>query len=178
MPLACVVNNWIELRTDSAKICLSHRRPIPFRADSIGPWLDNLSFLAWLGNLTTWTLFFLYRDGRSAFEFSYISIIFLLVTVLVAENGYWIVDQVIGNLLVGFRTQSEINGLREDYLLRRKFLSNDTKVENQHFQSKESEATSVCGGIPSGFWKQRDIEEIVCDGREIVSRGSKRRKTQ
>src|SRR5208282_4094520 len=33
IPLACVVNNWIEVRSDSAKICTSRRRPIPHRSD-------------------------------------------------------------------------------------------------------------------------------------------------
>lgn len=42
-PLASVsflINNWIELRSDAVKICVEMKRPVPHRADSIGPWLE------------------------------------------------------------------------------------------------------------------------------------------
>lgn len=36
-PLSFLANNWIELRSDAMKIAMSCQRPIPWRADSIGP---------------------------------------------------------------------------------------------------------------------------------------------
>ena len=57
-----VVNNWIELRSDAVKICVEMQRPTPYRADSIGPWLDSLGFLAWLGSITTAALVYLFRN--------------------------------------------------------------------------------------------------------------------
>jgi anoctamin-10 len=54
----------MELRTDAIKICVEMQRPTPWRADTIGPWLDSLSFLTWLGSLTTSALVYLFsNDG-------------------------------------------------------------------------------------------------------------------
>jgi len=59
-----LINNWIELRGDALKIALETQRPVPWRADSIGPWLDSLGFLAWLGSLSTAALVYLFSgDG-------------------------------------------------------------------------------------------------------------------
>ena len=58
------INNWIELRGDAMKIALETQRPVPWRSDCIGPWLDALGFLAWLGSLTSAALVFLFSgDG-------------------------------------------------------------------------------------------------------------------
>ena len=62
-PLTAVsflINNWIELRGDAVKIALQTQRPVPWRADSIGPWLDSLAFLAWLGSITSAALVYLF----------------------------------------------------------------------------------------------------------------------
>src|ERR1700712_4213596 len=55
-----IINNWIELRGDALKIALETQRPVPWRADSIGPWLDALGFLSWLGSLTSAALVYLF----------------------------------------------------------------------------------------------------------------------
>ncbi|KAK3696462.1 hypothetical protein LTR37_017963 [Vermiconidia calcicola] len=63
-PLSFLINNWIELRADAVKICIEMRRPVPWRADSIGPWLNALSFIAWLGSITMSALVYLFsNDG-------------------------------------------------------------------------------------------------------------------
>lgn len=61
--MSFLVNNWIELRGDALKIALENQRPVPWRADSIGPWLDALGFLAWLGSLTTAALVYLFSGS-------------------------------------------------------------------------------------------------------------------
>lgn len=62
--LSFLINNWIELRGDALKIALETQRPVPWRADSIGPWLDALGFLSWLGSLSTAALVYLFSgDG-------------------------------------------------------------------------------------------------------------------
>jgi hypothetical protein len=40
---------------------MESQRPVPWRADSIGPWLEALGFLSWLGSLTTAALVYLFR---------------------------------------------------------------------------------------------------------------------
>ncbi|CAL1715387.1 unnamed protein product [Somion occarium] len=65
-PLATVMslmNNWLELRSDAFKIAVHTRRPIPSRSDTIGPWLDTLTFLAWLAALTNSALVYLFRPS-------------------------------------------------------------------------------------------------------------------
>ena len=41
-PLFALINNWLELRTDAAKISTHVRRPIAERVESIGPWLQTM----------------------------------------------------------------------------------------------------------------------------------------
>jgi hypothetical protein len=55
-----LVNNFFELRSDAFKITVHNRRPIPSRTDTIGPWLDTLSFLTWLAALTNSALVYLF----------------------------------------------------------------------------------------------------------------------
>ncbi|KAK5128538.1 hypothetical protein LTR85_003209 [Meristemomyces frigidus] len=64
VPVSFLVNNWVELRADAVKICVEMQRPTPWRADTIGPWLDALSFLTWLGSITMAALVYLFsNDG-------------------------------------------------------------------------------------------------------------------
>ncbi|KAJ7483438.1 calcium-activated chloride channel-domain-containing protein [Mycena latifolia] len=59
-PVMALVNNFFELRSDAFKITVHNRRPIPARTDTIGPWLDTLSFLTWLAALTNSALVYLF----------------------------------------------------------------------------------------------------------------------
>ncbi len=36
------LNNWLEMRGDALKIVKHNRRPLPFRSDTIGPWVEVL----------------------------------------------------------------------------------------------------------------------------------------
>jgi anoctamin-10 len=58
-----LLNNWLELRSDAYKITVHQRRPIPARTDTIGPWLDSLTFLTWLGALTNSALVYLFHPS-------------------------------------------------------------------------------------------------------------------
>lgn len=58
-----LLNNFLELRSDAFKITHHNRRPMPMRTDTIGPWLNSLSFLTWLATLTNSALVYLFRDG-------------------------------------------------------------------------------------------------------------------
>ena len=51
--LGFLINNWIELRSDFAKIILEFQRPSPTRSDGIGPWVTALEALTLLGSITT-----------------------------------------------------------------------------------------------------------------------------
>lgn len=84
VPLGFLLNNWLELRGDFFKISSECQRPPPIRADTIGPWLDVLSFLSWLGTLSTAAIVHLYRSGNM----EDVQLWSLLLTVFLAEQAY------------------------------------------------------------------------------------------
>src|SRR5260221_10377040 len=61
-----LLNNIFEFPSDAFKIVTHFRRPLPHRADTIGPWLDCLSFLAWLSALTNSALVYVFRPHAAA----------------------------------------------------------------------------------------------------------------
>lgn len=96
-PLTAVsflINNWIELRSDAVKITVEMQRPVPWRADSIGPWLDALGFLSWLGSLTAAALVFLFNGSGLGPEGTPwdIKAWGLLLTMFFSEHIYLIVQ--------------------------------------------------------------------------------------
>ena len=92
-----LVNNWVEARSDAVKIAISSQRPIPWRADSIGPWLNALGFLSWLGSVTSAALVFLFHRSKAGSDGSPagISASALLLSILFAEHAYLLVQFVV-----------------------------------------------------------------------------------
>jgi hypothetical protein len=179
-PLCAVLNNWLELRSDAVKLCMSHRRPVPQRADTIGPWLNNIDFLSWLGSLTTSTLVYLFQGGAFNLKCDKTMVIYLLVTILVAEHGYWLFDKSIGSLSRRVQTTGEINVRKEEYLVRRRYLQNIGLGESQELQgdSTEKRRERALNQDPIGFWTENGVEGAVGAGRGILSRGWTRKKIQ
>lgn len=58
-PVMSLLNDVLELRSDAYKITVHNRRPVPNRTDTIGPWLDGLTLLSWLGAMTNAALVYL-----------------------------------------------------------------------------------------------------------------------
>jgi anoctamin-10 len=176
-----VLNNWLELRSDAAKICLSFRRPIPERTDSIGPWLMNVSFLSWLGSLTTSTLVLLFQSGDFNLKCDQTLLIHLLITVLVAEHGSWIFDGALAVLSRRVRTTGEIEVRKEEYSVRRRYLQNiglsGTGLEITG-DTTEKRRERVAGEDSIGFWGEKSVDGEVTEGREILSRGWEKKKVQ
>ncbi|RHZ50583.1 hypothetical protein CDV55_102816 [Aspergillus turcosus] len=83
VPLLFLINNWLELRGDFFKLTLECQRPPPIRADSIGPSLQGLEFLTWLGVLSTASIVYLYRDGMKEVHMSS-----LLLVLFIAQQVY------------------------------------------------------------------------------------------
>ncbi|KAG7088094.1 hypothetical protein E1B28_012120 [Marasmius oreades] len=59
-PVMALVNNVVEMRSDAFKITVHARRPVPVRTDSIGVWVQAMSFLSWVGALTNSALVYLF----------------------------------------------------------------------------------------------------------------------
>jgi len=64
-PVMAFLNNVLELSSDAFKITHHNRRPMSTRTDSIGPWLESLSFLTWLSALSNSALVYLFREGTT-----------------------------------------------------------------------------------------------------------------
>ncbi|KAJ2841380.1 hypothetical protein GGI22_007916 [Coemansia erecta] len=97
-PLAAFVNNWLELRTDAAKICGATRRPIPRRVDTIGPWLNMLRFMCWLSSITNALLIYQFHpdcsflptvaDAETMQRIGRTNLTFALVVLLFSEHMF------------------------------------------------------------------------------------------
>ena len=140
-----LLNNFFEPRSDAFKITRHNRRPLPTRTDSIGPWLESLSFLTWLSTLTNSALVYLFRDGATQngnsmkHDTNYIvpessvscngvkrDLLFkALLIALAASHGYIIVRAVVRHLLekiiwVGCKENKEaerdMREVKEQYL--------------------------------------------------------------
>ncbi|KAJ5152676.1 uncharacterized protein N7482_009154 [Penicillium canariense] len=83
VPLGFLLNNWLEVRGDFFKLTLECQRPPPIRADSIGPCVLGLDFLAWMGTLSTAAIVHLYRGPMAEVRLSS-----LLLTIFIAEQVY------------------------------------------------------------------------------------------
>lgn len=104
VPLGFLLNNWLELRGDFFKLTMECKRPPPVRTDSIGPSLQGLEFLTWLGTLSTATIVHIYRSGVENVKLSS-----LLLTILAAEQSY---------LAMRFAVRTTMEKLGSDSILR------------------------------------------------------------
>lgn len=107
-PLASVcffVNNFVELRSDAMKIATSERRPIPWRADSIGPWLHTIGLLSWLGSVTSSAIVYLCSNSRNGQGFQGGAAAWgLLLSIIFAEHFYFLTQFVVRLVMDSFES--------------------------------------------------------------------------
>lgn len=118
-----LVNNWVEARSDALKIAMGSKRPIPWRADSIGPWLDALGFLSWLGSVTSAALLYLFRekngpDGSPRNIYGWA----LLLSIIFAEHLYLVVQPVVRHLVGKIDTPGLQKERAERFAMRKNLL--------------------------------------------------------
>lgn len=95
-----LINDWIELRSDFLKLCTQHQRPHPVRTDGIGPWIDALDALAWLGSISTAAIVHMFSGGGAgSFEGKAASWLGLLATVFVSEHIYILLRVLVHSVL-------------------------------------------------------------------------------
>ena len=122
-----VVNDWIELRADAMKICVEMQRPTPWRADTIGPWLDSLSFLTWLGSLTTSALVYMFWNSENGPNGSpsNIHLWALLVTVFFSEHLFILFRWGVRIVLSKVDSPGLQKERRERYLVRKQYFEDN-----------------------------------------------------
>lgn len=122
--LSFLINDWIELRADAMKICVEMQRPIPWRADTIGPWLDSLSFLSWLGSLTTSALVYMFRNdgiGPNG-EPSNVTLWALLLAVFFSEHIFILFRYAVRIAISKIDSPGLQKERRERYLIRKQYF--------------------------------------------------------
>ncbi|CZT46611.1 related to IST2 protein [Rhynchosporium secalis] len=147
------VNNWIELRGDALKIALETQRPVPWRGDSIGPWLDALGFLAWLGSLTSAALVYLFSGdglGPSGTPWN-IKGWGLLLTMFFSEHIFLAIRLGVRTALSKLDSPGLQKERSERYLVRKKYLEETIGRENAD--------TAAIGGVEAGEKISRSLIE-------------------
>lgn len=125
-PVSYFINNWVELRGDIFKLTIECRRPIPERADSIGPWLSSLEFLAWLGSITSAALVYMFSDGGLGPDGrpSKIKLGYLMLAVFSSEHTFLIFRNVVRHAIDKLDSANMRKERSERFLVRRRFLEN------------------------------------------------------
>ncbi|TPX61719.1 hypothetical protein PhCBS80983_g00991 [Powellomyces hirtus] len=125
-PLFCLLNNFFELRTDAFKICKATRRPTPQRADNIGPWLNNLRLIAYVGSsLTIPSLVTLYRNWnpqQDAGEQAWERLPVCLASILVAEHLYLLLKYIVDEAMKSVPSRGGERRKRAEFELKKTYL--------------------------------------------------------
>jgi hypothetical protein len=132
VPLSFFVNNWVELRSDFFKICMEFRRPVPLRTDTIGPWLDSLGFLSWVGSITSAALVYMFsgnaQHGPNG-EPTDIKGWALLLTIFFSEHVYLIVRYAVRAAMARLEPPNSRKERGERYLMRKRYLESTLHAE-------------------------------------------------
>ncbi|MCJ1243176.1 hypothetical protein MMC30_000373 [Trapelia coarctata] len=187
-PVSFIINDWIELRSDAAKICLEMQRPIPHRADSIGAWLDDLGFLAWLGSITSAALVYLFSndglgpDGTPATIKGWA----LLLTIFFSEHIYLLVRLAVRYGISKLDTPGLQKERQERYSVRKRYLEEtlgedplelpprtleEEKITRTSLEEDARRASLSKSAPEEMFWKrQKGWEEVVKVGQGMIER--------
>lgn len=183
------------------KIAISNQRPIPWRSDSIGPWLSSLGFLSWLGSLTSAAIVFLFNrdpygpDGLPSNVKGWA----LLLSVLLAEHLYLLV-QIVIRYVISHLDSPGVQKERAERFAARKLLLQETLSDSlvnsaagSDFTGPESITRSALeeearqASISSSrqatpeqmFWqRQRGAAEAIQIGRGLISQTAQVIKTK
>jgi len=180
-----LINNWIELRADAVKICVEMQRPTPFRRDTIGPWLDSLSFLSWLGSITTAALVYLFsNDGLGPDGSPYaIKGWALLLSILFSEHIYLLVRYAIRIGINRIDTPGRQKERRDRYMTRKRYFEeslNQTsrlpvmgdmgdKITRQSLEEEARLGSLKSSRLEDRFWaRQRSWKETAQIGFTLI----------
>ena len=192
VPVSFLVNNWIELRSDAFKIALESKRPTPERADSIGPWLETLSFLSWFGSITTAALVYLFSndglgpDGSPATIKGWA----LLLTIFFSEHIYLVVRMAVRLIISRIDSPNLQKDRAEKYMVRRRYLEETMggrqaltgenlsqgtaeKITRESLEDDAREASLRASNPNVRFWgRQKGWRESEQVGRALIEAGS------
>ncbi|KAI0141180.1 DUF590-domain-containing protein [Hypoxylon sp. NC0597] len=189
-PVCFLINNWFELRSDALKIAVSSQRPIPWRADSIGPWLNALGFLSWFGSLVSSAIVYLFSgdaEGPGG-DPSNIAGWGLLLSMLLSEHVYLAAQFAVRYAL----SQIDSPGLQKEraerFAMRKQLLEESLgpdvtekplpptpqageKITRESLEEEARKISAHGGGTPEQlFWlRQQGMDETIQIGRRLIS---------
>ncbi|KAG0246316.1 calcium-activated chloride channel-domain-containing protein [Mortierella sp. GBAus27b] len=158
--LCAFVNNWVELRSDAAKISYNARRPIPSRTDSIGPWVDNIQHITWFSSLTNASILYLFH-GRDSPR---LSLGMLLCTLLFSEHAYLGIRSLVGLMLDSVPMDAELNVRKKEFGVKSSWLSRMGSAIGGGVSSVSGFAVQ---GLTTGLTTARSIIESVTGGQAV-----------
>ncbi|KIJ95509.1 hypothetical protein K443DRAFT_682955 [Laccaria amethystina LaAM-08-1] len=193
-PLAGVMaflNNLLEIRSDAFKIAVHNRRPFAMRTDTIGPWLDALTFLTWVGALTNSALVYLFspdllsasaivpadhkhhhqRSGDDPNAMKELLLKAVLVS-LVASHGYMLVSVLVRHVVerVWWVASKEVKEREvEERTVKERFLSGvgvgdgQTTLgqQQEREQGEQDNQEEKRDADPMGFWEHDEGLEEI-----------------
>ncbi|WPG99362.1 Calcium-activated chloride channel [Acrodontium crateriforme] len=188
-PVSFLINNWIELRADAIKICVEMQRPTPWRADSIGPWLDALSFLTWFGSLTMSALVYMFSndglgpDGNP----SEIKGWGLLLAVFFSEHIYLFARWGVSTAIAKIDSPGRQKVRRDRFLTRQRYFEESlahtrqlpavsegmstASVTREMLEEQARQGSLTTATSQDRFWsRQRGWKESVQVGRGLIER--------
>ncbi|KAI0203769.1 calcium-activated chloride channel-domain-containing protein [Astrocystis sublimbata] len=189
-PLSFLINNWIELRSDAMKIAMSCQRPIPWRSDSIGPWLSSLGFLSWAGSLVSAALVFLFsgEDGGPNGDPSNVNVVGLLVAILVSEHVYLGIQFIVRYTLNQMDSPGLQKEKKERFAMRKQLLEETfgpdameaavpptsrtgEKITLAALEEEARKLSTTGGNSPEQiFWlRQQGMDETLAIGRKLIT---------
>ena len=119
------------------------QRPTPWRADTIGPWLDSPSFLTWLGSITTSALVYLFSNdglGPSGHPKD-IKGWALLLTIFFSEHIFLTIRWVIRVAISKLDSPGLQKERRERYTVRKKYFDENLSALSKFPKMTDDAAT-------------------------------------
>jgi len=142
-PVASLVNNIIEIRSDWFRLTENCRRPRSVRVDSIGPWLRFLELLSWISALSNASFAMFYYNWISEKEFP---LWFNLFLVIFFEHVYFLAAMILNYFFPEDPEEIAESLAKEKYKLHKKM---ETEFQKQaeasftfgdlHLKSKTTE---------------------------------------
>ncbi|KAK3318408.1 calcium-activated chloride channel-domain-containing protein [Apodospora peruviana] len=163
-----LVNNWVEARSDAVKIAISSQRPIPWRADSIGPWLNALGFLSWLGSVTSAAIVFLFHRSEHGPNGSPwdISGWALLLSILFAEHVYLAVQFLVRHVIHKMDSPGLQKERAQRFRMRKQLLETTFGAQQGHDAQDETNGPGLSGG------EKITRETLEEEARQLSIKGS------
>ena len=184
-PVSFLINNWIELRADAVKICIEMQRPTPSRRDSIGPWLDSLSFLSWMGSITSAAVVYLFsNDGIGPDGSPYnIKGWGLLLCIIFSEHLYLAVRWSVRNAISKIDTPGRQKERRDRRAVRKRYFEESLsemaqlpvmgqmgeKITRQTLEEEARLGSLTSSRVEDRFWaRQRSWQETANMGSHYI----------